>query len=30
YRDQADIPWRDLPTRFTDWKNVHRQLRRCC
>jgi transposase len=23
YRYSADIPWRDLPERFGDWKNVH-------
>jgi transposase len=23
YRYQAGIPWRDLPERFGDWKNVH-------
>ncbi|KXV70075.1 hypothetical protein AD951_03960 [Acetobacter malorum] len=26
----AGIPWRDLPVRFGDWKNVHRRLRRWC
>ncbi|NHN90338.1 IS5 family transposase [Acetobacter conturbans] len=30
YRYRAGIPWRDLPTRFGDWKNVHRRLRRWC
>lgn len=25
YRDRAGIPWRDLPERFGDWKNVHRR-----
>jgi transposase len=24
YRYRAGIPWRDLPERFGDWKNVHR------
>ena len=28
YRYRAGIPWRDLPARFGDWKNVHRRLRR--
>ena len=23
YRYRAGIPWRDLPERFGDWKNVH-------
>ncbi|MBL7232092.1 IS5 family transposase [Komagataeibacter oboediens] len=30
YRYRAGIPWRDLPTRFGDRKNVHRRLRRWC
>ncbi|NHN86519.1 IS5 family transposase [Acetobacter musti] len=30
YRYRAGIPWRDLPGRFGDWKNVHRRLRRWC
>uniref|UniRef100_UPI003B5BAB20 IS5 family transposase n=1 Tax=Novacetimonas labruscae TaxID=3229898 RepID=UPI003B5BAB20 len=30
YRYRAGIPWRDLPVRFGDWKNVHRRLRRWC
>ncbi|GBR10241.1 transposase [Acetobacter oeni LMG 21952] len=30
YRYRAGIPWRDLPPRFGDWKNVHRRLRRWC
>jgi len=25
YRYRAGIPWRDLPDRFGDWKNVHRR-----
>lgn len=28
YRYRAGIPWRDLPERFGDWKNVHRRHRR--
>ena len=28
YRYRAGIPWRDLPERFGDWKNVHRRLSR--
>ena len=28
YRYRAGIPWRDLPVRFSDWKNVHQRLRR--
>ena len=28
YRYRAGMPWRDLPTRFGDWKSVHRRLRR--
>ena len=30
YRYRAGIPWRDLPTRFGDWKNTHRRYRRWC
>lgn len=30
YRYRAGIPWRDLPARFGDWKNVHQRLRRWC
>lgn len=25
YRYRAGVPWRDLPERFGDWKNVHRR-----
>ena len=25
FRYRAGIPWRDLPERFGDWKNVHRR-----
>jgi len=25
YRYRAGLPWRDLPERFGDWKNVHRR-----
>lgn len=25
YRYRAGIPWRDLPERFGDWRNVHRR-----
>jgi transposase len=28
YRYRAGIPWRDLPERFGDWKNVHRRYSR--
>lgn len=28
YRYRAGIPWRDLPGRFGDWKNVHRRYSR--
>ena len=28
YRYRAGIPWRDLPERFGDWKNVHRRFGR--
>jgi transposase len=27
-RYRAGIPWRDLPERFGDWKNVHRRFSR--
>ena len=30
YRYRAGIPWRDLPTRFGDWKATHRRFRRWC
>lgn len=30
YRYLAGISWRDLPSRFGDWKVVHRRLRRWC
>jgi transposase len=30
YRYRAGIPWRDLPERFGDWKNIHQRLRRWC
>lgn len=30
YRYRAGIPWRDLPGRFGDWKNIHQRLRRWC
>ncbi|WP_182356153.1 IS5 family transposase [Komagataeibacter europaeus] len=30
YRYRASIPWRDLPVRSGDWKNVRRRLRRWC
>jgi transposase len=23
YRSHTGLPWRDLPERFGDWKNVH-------
>src|SRR6204780_5160207 len=26
YPYRAGIPWRDLPERFGDWKNVHRRF----
>ena len=26
YRYRAGIPWRDLPERLGDWKNVHRRF----
>ena len=25
YRYRAGIPWRDIPERFGDWKNIHRR-----
>ena len=25
---RAGIPWRDLPERFGDWKNIHRRVSR--
>lgn len=28
YRYKTGIPWRDLPERFGDWKNVHRRWSR--
>ncbi|HEV2300541.1 MAG TPA: IS5 family transposase, partial [Stellaceae bacterium] len=28
YRYRAGIPWRDLPERFGDWKNLHRRFSR--
>ncbi len=28
YRYRAGIPWRDVPERFGDWKNVHRRFSR--
>jgi transposase len=28
YRYRAGIPWRDLPERFGDWKNIHRRFSR--
>ena len=28
YRYRAGLPWRDLPKRFGDWKNVHRRFSR--
>ena len=28
YRYRAGIPWRDLPERFGDWKNVQRRFSR--
>ena len=30
YRYRAGIPWRDVPERFGDWKNIHQRLRRWC
>lgn len=28
YRYRAGVPWRDLPERFGDWKNIHRRRSR--
>ena len=28
YRYRAGIPWRDLPERFDNWKNVHQRFSR--
>ena len=28
YRYRAGIPWRDLPERFGDWRNIHRRFSR--
>ena len=28
YRYRAGVPWRDLPDRFGDWKNVHQRFSR--
>jgi transposase len=28
FRYRAGIPWRDLPERFGDWKNIHRRFSR--
>jgi transposase len=28
YRDRAGMPWRDVPERFGDWRNMHRRHRR--
>ena len=28
YRYRAGTPWRDLPERFGDWKNIHRRFSR--
>jgi transposase len=28
FRYRAGIPWRDLPERFGNWKNVHRRFSR--
>jgi transposase len=28
YRYRTGMPWRDLPGRFGDWKNVHRRFSR--
>src|SRR5262245_38046518 len=28
YRYRAGIPWRDLPERLADWKNIHRRFSR--
>jgi transposase len=28
WKYRAGVPWRDLPERFGDWKNVHRRFSR--
>jgi transposase len=28
YRYRTGVPWRDLPERYGDWKNVHRRFSR--
>lgn len=28
YRYRTSVPWRDVPERFGDWKNIHRRHRR--
>ena len=28
YRYRAGLPWRDVPERFGDWKNIHRRFSR--
>jgi transposase len=28
YRYRTGMPWRDLPERFGDWKNVHQRFSR--
>jgi transposase len=28
FRYRAGFPWRDLPERFDDWKNIHRRFSR--
>src|SRR6202162_4820677 len=28
YRYRTGMPWRDIPERFGDWKNVHRRFSR--
>lgn len=28
FRYRAGVPWRDLPERYGDWKNVHRRFSR--
>src|SRR6185437_10958613 len=28
YRYRTSVPWRDLPERFGDWKNIHRRHQR--
>lgn len=30
YRYRSGIPWRDLPARFGEWRNVHRRHIRWC